>query len=100
MRDGADGSVSAVWAAGFAGERSPESSFTRRRDGAAARERALGVGSPGWPWEALEDLKAQEVRLYALGWGDHLPVEVRERLELLHQRRLRLEARWMRFDGW
>jgi hypothetical protein len=93
MRDGADGSVSAVWAAGFAGERSPESSFTRRRDGAAARERALGVGSPGWPWEALEDLKAQEVRLYALGWGDYLTVEVRERLELLHERRLRLEAR-------
>jgi hypothetical protein len=47
---------------------------------------------PGWPWEALEDLEAQELRLYALGWGDHLPVEVRERIERLRQRRLELEA--------
>ena len=98
MRDGADGNISAISAAGLADERSRKPSSTRRR--ADARERARGVGTPGWPWEALEDLKAQELRLYALGWGDHLPVEVRERLELLHQRRLRLEARWMRFDGW
>ncbi|MFZ0088812.1 MAG: hypothetical protein WAL63_04860 [Solirubrobacteraceae bacterium] len=45
-----------------------------------------------WPWEALEDLEAQELRLYALGWGDHLPVEVRERIEALHRRRVELEA--------
>jgi hypothetical protein len=50
------------------------------------------VGLPAWPWEALEDLAAQELRLYALGWGDHLPVEVRERIDVLHRRRLKLEA--------
>jgi len=46
----------------------------------------------GWPWERLEDLQARELRLYALGWGDHLPVEVRERIEVLRQRRLELEG--------
>ena len=51
------------------------------------------VGLPARPWEALEDLAAQELRLYALGWGDHLPVEVRERIDVLHRRRLELEAR-------
>jgi hypothetical protein len=50
------------------------------------------VGTAAWPWEALEDLAAQELRLYALGWGDHLPVEVRERIDVLHRRRLELEA--------
>jgi hypothetical protein len=50
-------------------------------------------GPPAWPREALEDLAAQELRLYALGWGDHLPVEVRERIDVLHRRRLELEAR-------
>ena len=51
------------------------------------------AGTAAWPWEALEDLAAQELRLYALGWGDHLPVEVRERIDVLHRRRLELEAR-------
>jgi hypothetical protein len=53
------------------------------------------VAAPGrspWPWVALEDLEAQELRLYALGWGDHLPVEVRERIDVLHHRRSELEA--------
>jgi len=45
----------------------------------------------GGAGEALEDLEAQELRLY-VGWGDHLPVEVQERIELLHRRRLELEA--------
>ncbi len=45
-----------------------------------------------WPWETLEDLEAQELRLYALGWGDHLPVEVRERIAVLHRRRVELAA--------
>jgi hypothetical protein len=50
------------------------------------------VEAPGWPWEALEDLDAQELRLYALGWDDHLPVEVRERIGAIRQRKLALEA--------
>jgi hypothetical protein len=50
------------------------------------------VTASGWPWEALEDLDAQELRLYALGWGDHLPVELRERIEAIRQRKLALEA--------
>ena len=62
-----------------------------------AQERLAGsvrpaAGLPAWPWEGLEDLAAQELRLYALGWGDHLPVEVRERIDVLHRRRLELEA--------
>jgi hypothetical protein len=48
--------------------------------------------SPGWPWEQLENLEAQELRLYALGWGDHLPVELLERIEQLREQRLALEA--------
>jgi hypothetical protein len=39
----------------------------------------------GWPWE-VENLEAQELRLYALGWGDHLPVEQ------LREQRLALET--------
>ena len=50
------------------------------------------VAAPGWPWEALEDLDAQELRLYALGWGDHLPVEARERIGAIRQRKLAIEA--------
>jgi hypothetical protein len=41
--------------------------------------------------EVLEDLEAQELRLCALGWGDHLPVEVRERIETTRLRKLALE---------
>lgn len=55
------------------------------------RASALACSLPGCCWEALEDLEAQELRLY-VGWGDHLPVEVQERIELLHRRRLELEA--------
>lgn len=40
----------------------------------------------------MEDLEAQELRLYALGWGDHLPVEVREEIAELHRRRMELQA--------
>ena len=43
-------------------------------------------------WATLEDLDAQELRLYALGWGDHLPVEVLERIDTLRQRKLALQA--------
>ena len=53
----------------------------------------VDVAVPGWPWEALEDLEAQELRLYALGWGDHLPVELRERIEMIRRRKLALEER-------
>ena len=53
----------------------------------------VDVAAPGWPWEALEDLEAQELRLYALGWGDHLPVELRERIETIRRRKLVLEER-------
>jgi hypothetical protein len=52
----------------------------------------VNVAASGWPWEALEDLEAQELRLYALGWGDHLPVELRERIETIRQRKLALET--------
>ena len=52
----------------------------------------FNVTAPGWPWEALEDLEAQELRLYGVGWGDHLPVELRERIETIRQRKLALEA--------
>ena len=48
----------------------------------------VDVAAQGWPWEALEDLEAQELRLYALGWGDHLPVELRERIEMIRRRKL------------
>ena len=48
----------------------------------------VDVTAQGWPWEALEDLEAQELRLYALGWGDHLPVELRERIEMIRRRKL------------
>jgi hypothetical protein len=41
----------------------------------------VDVAAPGRPWEAPEDLEAKELRLYALGWGDHLPVELRGRIE-------------------
>jgi hypothetical protein len=53
--------------------------------------RFADVGAPVWPWEVLEDLEAQELRLCALGWGDHLPVEVRERIETTRLRKLALE---------
>jgi hypothetical protein len=56
------------------------------------RDADVNVRAPGWPWEALEDLEAQELQLYALGWGDHLPVEVRERIETIRQRKLALET--------
>jgi len=48
----------------------------------------------GWAgiWARLEDLDAQELRLYALGWGDHLPVEVLDRIEELRGRKLAVEA--------
>jgi hypothetical protein len=51
----------------------------------------VDVAAPGWPWEALEDLEAQELRLYSLGWGDHLPVELRERIETIRLRKLALK---------
>lgn len=41
-------------------------------------------------WATLEDLDAQELRLYALGWGDHLPVELLERIDTLRRRKLAL----------
>ncbi len=53
---------------------------------AAAAAASVGI------WAALEDLDAQELRLYALGWGDHLPVEVLERIDMLRRRKLALEA--------
>lgn len=49
------------------------------------------VGAASRIWTALEDLDAQELRLYALGWGDHLPSEVLERIATLHRQRLALE---------
>jgi len=52
---------------------------------------AVGA-SPAGIWATLEDLDAQELRLYALGWGDHLPVEVLERIDTLRRRKLTLEA--------
>jgi hypothetical protein len=53
----------------------------------------VDVADPGWTWEALENLEAQELRLYSLGWGDHLPVELRERIETIRRRKLALEER-------
>jgi hypothetical protein len=58
---------------------------------ARSRIADVDVAAPGWPWETLDDLEAQELRLYALGWGDHLPVELRERIEMLRRRKLALE---------
>jgi len=52
---------------------------------------AVAAGRAGI-WATLEDLDAQELRLYALGWGDHLPIEVLDRIEVLRQRKLALEA--------
>jgi len=52
---------------------------------------AVGA-SPAGIWATLEDLDAQELRLYALGWGDHLPVEVLERIDTLRRRKLTLEV--------
>src|ERR1700758_3759227 len=49
-------------------------------------------GRTGSHWEQLENLEAQELRLYALGWGDHLPVELLDRIEQLREQRLALEA--------
>ncbi len=43
-------------------------------------------------WTTLEDFDAQELRLYALGWGDHLPSEVLERIDALRRRKLALEV--------
>ncbi len=48
--------------------------------------------SPAGIWATLEDLDAQELRLYALGWGDHLPVEALQRIDVLRRRKLALEA--------
>ena len=53
----------------------------------------VDFADPGRPWEALEDLEAKELRLYALGWGDHLPLELRERIETIRRRKLALEER-------
>jgi len=54
---------------------------------------ATAVGaSPAGIWATLADLDAQELRLYALGWGDHLPVELLERIDALRRRKLALEA--------
>jgi hypothetical protein len=64
-------------------------SDARGRSGVSGRPVAA---TKAWPWEALEDLAARELRLYALGWGDHLPVEVGERIDVLDRRRLELEA--------
>jgi len=52
---------------------------------------AVAAGGAGI-WATLEDLDAQELRLYALGWGDHLPVEVLERIDTLRRRKLALQA--------
>ncbi len=52
---------------------------------------AVAAGRAGI-WATLEDLDAQELRLYALGWGDHLPSEVLERIEELRGRKLALQA--------
>jgi hypothetical protein len=56
------------------------------------RDADLTATTPGWPWEALEDLEAEELRLYGLGWGDHFPVELRERIDTIRQRKLALKA--------
>jgi hypothetical protein len=48
----------------------------------------VDVAASGWPWEALEDLEAQELRLYALGRGDQLPIELRVRIETIRRRKL------------
>jgi hypothetical protein len=53
-----------------------------------SRSADVDVAASGWPWEALEDLEARELRLYALGWGDHLPVELRVRIETIRRRKL------------
>ncbi len=58
---------------------------------APAAPTATAAGASGI-WTALEDLDAQELRLYALGWGDHLPSEVLDRIEELRRRKLTLEA--------
>ena len=52
---------------------------------------AVAAGRAGI-WATLEDLDAQELRLYALGWGDHLPVEVLDRIDTLRRQRLAFEA--------
>ncbi len=65
----------------------PEPSPTR------SRIADVDVADPGRPWEALEDLEATELRLYALGWGDHLPVELDKRIETIRRRKLALEER-------
>lgn len=36
--------------------------------------------------------RRKELQLYTLGWGDHLPVEVRDRIETIRQRKLALET--------
>ncbi len=53
---------------------------------------AAAAAGPVGIWATLEDLDAQELRLYALGWGDHLPVELLERIDALRRRKLALEA--------
>jgi hypothetical protein len=53
----------------------------------------VDVAASGCPWEALEHLEAQELRLYALGWGNHVPVELRVRIETLRRRKLVLGER-------
>jgi hypothetical protein len=51
----------------------------------------VAVAAPGWAWEAIEELEAQDLRRYALGWADHLPVELCERIETIRRRKLALE---------
>jgi hypothetical protein len=46
------------------------------------------------PPTELELLEAQELRLLAAAIGDHLPVEVAERVDALRRRRRALELLW------
>ncbi len=71
-----------------------EVSFARGSDTVAltpGSQAAVAAGRAGI-WAALEDLDAQELRLYALGWGHHLPSEVLERIDTLRRRKLTLAA--------
>jgi hypothetical protein len=52
-----------------------------------------GVDAAPRPVE-LELLEAEELRLLAEAIGDHLPVELAERVEALRQRRRALEFVW------
>jgi hypothetical protein len=61
----------------------------------ASGEEALLVERAEAPPTELELLEAEELRLLAAGIGDHLPVELAERVDELRRRRRRaLELLW------